>query len=707
MAQAKRKPRLSLELTTNGAMFDGTGGSLLEMEECKNDREEQDEEGEVELAEEVDEDIGMVSEDMDMGHLTAVNGAAEVEVQETSPELLERKTEGDDEMKEGHTIDVGGQPEMTVPCVPDSPDQVPSVKFAERQETISGPQSTVDGEVVEEEEENSVTLCEDEVREHLEEQQEDVPEKSAEIPKDEKDSCISPTVNEVEAKTVVERAPTEVATTDKVSIDKDRGVTGASNQSTTSTVDQELEDKTAASQRNEEKPNGSTNDEKCPVVDLKTPEIQRSEIQPARKEVADDEKKQKKKKKKAEKPPQDRKSTADTLNTSKAEKRVGSKGKSSSEKQKSAQVHKMAEKQKSCQTPSAAMTISEHGGGKGECAKDQTGVEDITGLELLEEGVEVGDEDEDEDTVATAENRSSKEEVEVLGHRSPEERWSKATWAEGMDESRQVRVKQDPVPVQKEEITEPVGVKTRKQGSAAGGDKPMMPTGEQPIAPAEGGWKGIEELRKTIAMVKEESLGRRSHWAGQQEDSVPSWVRARRASEGHERIDNRCRSAAKVANRADPRSGRGQEVRVENGVPWPEVSVLQGEKAAVKTKQEEVRRQPKKEERRGGRMDSPLAQVVPRVCNPEGQEYDISLYVKAGSDGESIGNCPFSQRLFMILWLKGVIFNVTTVDLKRKPADLQELAPGTNPPFVTFNGEVKVDVNKIEEFLEEKLTPPR
>uniref|UniRef100_A0A667YX51 Chloride intracellular channel 6 n=1 Tax=Myripristis murdjan TaxID=586833 RepID=A0A667YX51_9TELE len=79
---------------------------------------------------------------------------------------------------------------------------------------------------------------------------------------------------------------------------------------------------------------------------------------------------------------------------------------------------------------------------------------------------------------------------------------------------------------------------------------------------------------------------------------------------------------------------------------------------------------------------------------------------QAGSDGESIGNCPFSQRLFMILWLKGVIFNVTTVDLK-KPADLQDLAPGTNPPFMTFNGEVKVDVNKIEEFLEEKLTPPR
>ncbi|XP_009666265.2 chloride intracellular channel protein 5 [Struthio camelus] len=87
--------------------------------------------------------------------------------------------------------------------------------------------------------------------------------------------------------------------------------------------------------------------------------------------------------------------------------------------------------------------------------------------------------------------------------------------------------------------------------------------------------------------------------------------------------------------------------------------------------------------------------------------YDIHMFVKAGIDGESIGNCPFSQRLFMILWLKGVVFNVTTVDLKRKPADLHNLAPGTHPPFLTFNGEVKTDVNKIEEFLEETLAPPK
>ncbi|XP_048203633.1 chloride intracellular channel protein 5 isoform X2 [Perognathus longimembris pacificus] len=95
------------------------------------------------------------------------------------------------------------------------------------------------------------------------------------------------------------------------------------------------------------------------------------------------------------------------------------------------------------------------------------------------------------------------------------------------------------------------------------------------------------------------------------------------------------------------------------------------------------------------------------AANGDDRDPEIELFVKAGIDGESIGNCPFSQRLFMILWLKGVVFNVTTVDLKRKPADLHNLAPGTHPPFLTFNGDVKTDVNKIEEFLEETLTPEK
>lgn len=43
----------------------------------------------------------------------------------------------------------------------------------------------------------------------------------------------------------------------------------------------------------------------------------------------------------------------------------------------------------------------------------------------------------------------------------------------------------------------------------------------------------------------------------------------------------------------------------------------------------------------------------------------------------------------------------------RAPEVLKALAPGSQPPFLIFNGEVKTDTNKIEEFLEEKLAPPQ
>uniref|UniRef100_A0A1A7WRE7 Chloride intracellular channel protein n=1 Tax=Iconisemion striatum TaxID=60296 RepID=A0A1A7WRE7_9TELE len=85
----------------------------------------------------------------------------------------------------------------------------------------------------------------------------------------------------------------------------------------------------------------------------------------------------------------------------------------------------------------------------------------------------------------------------------------------------------------------------------------------------------------------------------------------------------------------------------------------------------------------------------------------LELFVKAGSDGQSIGNCPFCQRLFMVLWLKGVTFDVTTVDMRRKPEILKDLAPGAQPPFLVFGSEVKTDTNKIEEFVEENLCPPQ
>ncbi|KAJ7308103.1 hypothetical protein JRQ81_008610 [Phrynocephalus forsythii] len=99
----------------------------------------------------------------------------------------------------------------------------------------------------------------------------------------------------------------------------------------------------------------------------------------------------------------------------------------------------------------------------------------------------------------------------------------------------------------------------------------------------------------------------------------------------------------------------------------------------------------------------------------------LQLFVKASEDGETIGHCPFCQRLFMILLLKGVPFTLTTVDTKRLmfPRDLllpdegtqvpgcpEGLCPGAQLPVLLYDGEPKTDTLKIEEFLEETLGPP-
>ncbi|NXP36180.1 CLIC3 protein, partial [Leiothrix lutea] len=84
----------------------------------------------------------------------------------------------------------------------------------------------------------------------------------------------------------------------------------------------------------------------------------------------------------------------------------------------------------------------------------------------------------------------------------------------------------------------------------------------------------------------------------------------------------------------------------------------------------------------------------------------IQLFIKASEDGESLGHCPFCQRLFMVLLLKGVPFTLTTVDMKRALDVLKDFAPGAQLPVLLYNGEPKTDTITIEEFLEDQLGPP-
>ncbi|XP_071673335.1 chloride intracellular channel protein 3 isoform X1 [Patagioenas fasciata] len=85
----------------------------------------------------------------------------------------------------------------------------------------------------------------------------------------------------------------------------------------------------------------------------------------------------------------------------------------------------------------------------------------------------------------------------------------------------------------------------------------------------------------------------------------------------------------------------------------------------------------------------------------------IQLFVKASEDGESVGHCPFCQRIFMVLLLKGVPFTLTTVDAKRALDVLKDFAPGAQLPVLLYNGDSKTDTVTIEDFLEDRLGPPR
>nr|XP_020838673.1 chloride intracellular channel protein 6-like [Phascolarctos cinereus] len=108
------------------------------------------------------------------------------------------------------------------------------------------------------------------------------------------------------------------------------------------------------------------------------------------------------------------------------------------------------------------------------------------------------------------------------------------------------------------------------------------------------------------------------------------------------------------------------------------------------------------EEKEGGKRgkDNSLERSCLGAAVAE-EQAQVELFIKAGSDGAKIGNCPFSRRLFMVLWLKGVTFNVTTVDTKKRTETVQKLCPGGQLPFLLYG------TNKIEEFLEEVLSPPR
>jgi len=86
--------------------------------------------------------------------------------------------------------------------------------------------------------------------------------------------------------------------------------------------------------------------------------------------------------------------------------------------------------------------------------------------------------------------------------------------------------------------------------------------------------------------------------------------------------------------------------------------------------------------------------------------YDLELFVKASKDGKGLGDCIHCHRFMMVLALKGVTANVTTIDLRRKPEFFVKSYAGVKLPCLVHNGKAIDDVIEIEAHIEKHFADP-
>jgi len=87
-------------------------------------------------------------------------------------------------------------------------------------------------------------------------------------------------------------------------------------------------------------------------------------------------------------------------------------------------------------------------------------------------------------------------------------------------------------------------------------------------------------------------------------------------------------------------------------------------------------------------------------------EEHLTLYVKAGADGERVGACPFCQRAFMIVTIKSVQhtfrFRLSAVNLARPPSEFHRRGLRRVPALV--DGDQMVDnIEDIVTYMEQKF----
>lgn len=87
-------------------------------------------------------------------------------------------------------------------------------------------------------------------------------------------------------------------------------------------------------------------------------------------------------------------------------------------------------------------------------------------------------------------------------------------------------------------------------------------------------------------------------------------------------------------------------------------------------------------------------------------DYQLELFVKASKDGKGLGDCVHSHQFMMVLALKGVTANVTTIDLRRKPEFFVKSYAGVKLPCLVHNGNAVDDIIEIANYIERHFPDP-
>ena len=84
---------------------------------------------------------------------------------------------------------------------------------------------------------------------------------------------------------------------------------------------------------------------------------------------------------------------------------------------------------------------------------------------------------------------------------------------------------------------------------------------------------------------------------------------------------------------------------------------------------------------------------------------DVSLYIKAGPDGESIGDCPFAHGVRILLEAKGIPCDIVPRGPDNKPDWLLD-SNGGKMPALRVDGEVVQESRSIADWVEARVPSP-